>query len=473
MTRAYLYKEVAEKITSLVDNGTFRPGDRLPSIRELSRQSKVSINTVKVAYGHLEDRSVIEARPQSGYYVCPRLLKSPREPEICHERISPLEISTGGMVVRIMKDIMNPDKIQFGAAIPDSALVPADKLSRIIASESRRYRYESASYAIPPGNMRLRKQIARWMIKAGCTLSPEEILITSGASEAFFLALQTICKAGDTVAIGTPIYFNFVQMFKMLNLKIIEIPNSPTEGLHLESLEHALKHNRISCCVVVSNFDNPLGSTMSDERKRMLVTLLERADVPLIEDDINGDLSYSDERPSVAKAWDRSKNVLLCSSFSKTLAPGYRVGWIAPGKYMEKLLHRKLVTNIASPSPTQIAMAEFLENGGYAYHLRSIRKTYAAKIGRMIDGIGHAFPPGTRVTRPKGGFVVWVELPEGIDTVAMYARAEEKNITIAPGRLFSITNQYTNCMRLNGAVWSEKNRWAVDELGRIAADLQV
>ena len=471
MNRDYLYREVAEKISSMVDNGTFRPGDRVPSIRELSRQSRVSINTVKVAYSHLEDRCIIEARPQSGYYVCPRLLEIPREPKISEDKISPLEISPSKIVVRIMKDIMNPDKIQFGAAIPDPALVPSDKLSRIIASESRRYRAESASYAIPPGNSRLRSQIARWMIKAGCTLSPDEIMITSGASEAFYLALQAICRPGDTVAVGSPIYFNFVQMFEMLDLKVIEIPNSPTEGFHLKTLEHALKHNKISCCVVVSNFDNPLGSTMSDERKRKLVQLLERADVPLVEDDINGDLSYSEDRPSVAKAWDRSGNVLLCSSFSKTLAPGYRVGWIAPGKYMEKILHRKLVTNIASSSPTQIAVAEFLENGGYTHHLRSIRKIYAAKLGRFIDAIGHCFPTGTRVTRPKGGFALWVELADGVDAVEMYLKAERKKITIAPGRLFSISNKYSNCMRLNGAFWAEENRWAIEELGQIATEL--
>jgi DNA-binding transcriptional MocR family regulator len=200
--------------------------------------------------------------------------------------------------------------------------------------------------------------------------------------------------------------------------------------------------------------------------------MLEEAGVPLIEDDINGDLCHGSERPSVSKGWDRSGNVLLCSSFSKTLAPGYRVGWIAPGRFMEKLLHRKLVANIATPSPTQIAVAEFLENGGYAHHLRKIRKEYSTKVGRLVDAIGRYFPAGTRVTRPEGGFTLWVELPESIDTMDLYLSAQRSKITIAPGRLFSITERYSNCMRLNGAFWKEENRWAVEELGRIIGQIR-
>lgn len=468
MATKLLYEEIINRISSLVDNGTFRAGDRIPSIRELSRQAQVSINTVKVAYSLLEDRCIIEARPQSGYYVCPKPPEMPREPAIEHADFSPMAISSSEVVVRIMRDILDPSRIQFGAAIPDPALTPTEKLGRILSSEIRRHKLESTSYSIPPGNERLRSQISKWMIKAGCTLSPNEIIITSGAAEAVYLALQVLCKPGDSVAIGSPIYFNFIEMFKLLNLRVIEIPNSPIEGLHLESLRCVLKQNRISCCLVISNFDNPMGSCLSDRGKREMVTLLAEAGVPLIEDDINGDLSFADDRPSVAKAWDSDGNVLLCSSFSKTLAPGYRIGWIAPGRYRDQLLHRKMVTNVASASPPQLAVAEFLQNGGYAHHLRSIRKVYAKKVARLSDDIGRYFPAGTRVTRPKGGFILWLELPEGIDTMQLYKDAEKEKITIAPGSIFSLANNYRNCLRLNGAFWSEENRWAIEALGNMA-----
>jgi DNA-binding transcriptional MocR family regulator len=468
MTETHLYKEIADRIAGLVERGTFKAGDKVPSIREMSRQAQVSINTIKIAYGYLEDKCIIEARPQSGYYVCPKAPELPREPIIDRDGFSPVDISSSELVVRIMKDTLDPAKVQFGAAIPDPGLMPAEKLGRILAAEVRTHKIESTSYSIPPGSRKLRGQIGKWMIKAGCTLTPEDIIITSGAAEAVYLALQVICRPGDTVAIGTPIYFNFVEMFKLLGLRVIEIPNSPVDGLHLELLEHVLKENDIACCLVISNFDNPLGSSLSDERKKALVTLLHEHDVPLIEDDINGDLSFADDRPSVAKAWDRSGNVLLCSSFSKTLAPGYRIGWIAPGKFRDAILQRKLVTTVACASPTQLAIAEFLENGGYAHHLRTIRKAYAAKLAQLSDAVAHSFPQGTRVTRPKGGFILWLELPEGYDAMELYAAAAKKKITIAPGSIFSTTQRFNNCLRLNGAYWSEKNRWAVEELGSLA-----
>lgn len=471
MERQYLYRKVAERIESLVEGEVLRAGDRVPSIREYARQSKVSINTVKVAYGQLEDRRIIEARPQSGYYVCPRRLGQIPEPEVTAVDINPLEITSSDLVVRLMRDVLNPGMVQFGAGIPDPALVPSLKLGRILGTQARRYPEASSAYESPSGNKRLRSQIAKWMMKAGLTLNPEELVVTTGASEAVFLALQTLCRPGDTVALTTPIYFNFVQMLKLLHLKVVEIPNSPTEGLHLETLRKALATHSIACCLVISNFDNPLGSCLPDEKKRMLVQMTTRAGVPLIEDDINGDLCHGDDRPSVAKAWDQAGEVLLCSSFSKTLAPGYRVGWIAPGKYLDGVLHRKLVTNIACASPTQLAVTDFLENGGYSLHLRRLRKKYATRLARMVDDISCFFPPGTRVTRPSGGFTLWLELPGAVDTVSLYAQAAANNITMAPGRIFSTRQGYKNCLRLNGAFWSEENRWAVECLGSLAGQL--
>ncbi|MFV0437434.1 MAG: PLP-dependent aminotransferase family protein [Desulfopila sp.] len=472
MEKNYLYRELTRKISLLIENGTFRPGDRVPSIRQLSRQERVSVNTVKMAYSHLEDQGIVEARPQAGYFVCPPVLNIPREPEVNHYELSPLDISSSELVARIMLAVLDPGKIQFGAAIPDPSLVPAVKLSRIIASETRKRRLESTGYVMPPGNRRLRGQIAKWMIRSGCTLNPDEIVITSGAAEAVFLALKVICRPNDTVAIGSPVYFNFIEMLKMLELKVVEIPNSPTEGLQLDGLRQALHRHKITCCLVISNFNNPLGNSMSDQRKREMVRIVTEAGVPLIEDDINGDLAHDDDRPSVAKAWDRKGNVLLCSSFSKTLAPGYRVGWIAPGRYRDEVMRAKLVTNIATATPTQLAIAEFLENGGYARHLRTIRKAYAQKLGRLAEAIGEYFPSGTRVTRPSGGFTLWLELPGNTSGLRLYAMAAREKITVAPGTIFSISGKYANCIRLNGAFWSEENRWAVRRLGSLAAQLQ-
>ncbi|WP_028584878.1 aminotransferase-like domain-containing protein [Desulfogranum mediterraneum] len=466
---APLYRQVADSVGAMIDQGSFRTGDRIPSIRSLSRQLKVSINTVKVAYSLLEDQCRIEARPQAGYYVRPRLPALPQEPDLADHAVTPLEITSTGLVTRIMLDSLEPDKVPFGAAIPAAELIPALKLNRLLATVNRQRLQESVNYATGAGSLRLRSQIARRMITAGCTLNPDELIITTGASEAVFLALRSTCRPGDTIAVGTPIYFSFLQMFQELGLRVLEIPSSPSSGLHLDTLGQALERQTVQACLVISNVNNPLGICLSDQKKQKLVQLLEEHDVPLIEDDINGDLSFSDQRPSVAKAWDRNNRVLLCSSFSKTLAPGYRVGWVAPGRYQERLLRLKLTTNIASPSPTQLAVAEFLNSGGYEHHLRSIRRAYRTKVLQMSAAVGHCFPPGTRISRPEGGFTLWVELPARVDTIDLYRRAIKLGISFAPGAVFSTSQNHSNCLRLNAAFWSDEHHWAISRLGELAA----
>lgn len=466
-----LYEEVAAHIASLVEKGTFRPGDRIPSIRALSRQVRVSVNTVKEAYGLLEDRRVIEARPQSGYYVRARLPEIPAEIPLSKPEITPSGVSHVEMIQMVLRDTLDAGLVQFGCAIPNPDLLPVEKLTRILSSECRRYPKQSVSYAVPPGCDKLRTQIAKRMVLAGCSLHPSQIVTTNGCSEAVMLALQAVCTPGGTVAVETPVYFNFLQIIEALGLRALEIPGTSTEGMSLEALRYALDHNSVQACLVITNFSNPLGALMPDQRKRELVALLANKNIPLIEDDIYGDLSFVDQRPSVAKAWDRTDNVLLCSSFSKTLAPGYRVGWIAPGRYQTRIEQLKMVINIASPAPTQLAVAEFLANGGYEHYLRTVRRIYARNLAQMGDAIGRFFPEGTRVSRPSGGFSLWVELPEEVDTLRLYSRALKEGITLAPGQLFSASGKYGNFVRVNAAFWSERFEPYLVTLGRLANEL--
>lgn len=471
--RTPLYEHLAEKIIGLVDEGTFKPGERVPSIRSLSRQLKVSINTVKMAYGFLEDRRIIEARPQSGFYVCPRLPDILKEPEAGHGRfiLNPAEITSGDVVMQVMVDIMNPDLIRLGAAIPDPDLIPARKLNRVLSSESRRFPEESTGYAMPPGNQRLRSQLAKLMLRSGCTLSPDEIIITNGATEAVFLALRTLCNPGDTLVIGTPIYFNFLQLIRSIGLKVLEIPMSPVDGIDLEALKTALTQHTVQACLIISNFNNPLGNCMPDSARQDLLRILKSHNIPMVEDDINGDLSFSSRRPAVIKAWDTTGDVLLCSSFSKTLSPGYRLGWIAPGRHFDAVKRQKLVTNISTSTPIQLAIAEFLTNGGYERHLRKIRKVYAKKVMQMAEAVVTHFPPGTRITRPAGGFTLWIELPGSVDSLNLYTMAHHQGISIAPGAIFSTTDRFKHFVRLNASVWSDATRWAVKALGNMVYEL--
>jgi DNA-binding transcriptional MocR family regulator len=432
---------------------------------------RVSINTVMQAYAHLENVGMVEARPQSGYYVRSRLLEPEARPanKKATEDLAPNPVTLGDIPFQVMRNISNISFIPLGGGIPNPDLLPIDKLNRMLATESRRFRIQSVSYSTVSGIKRLRTQIAKRSLDSGCALSPEDIVITSGCVEAVMLALQATCRPGDTVAIGSPVYYTFLNSIQWIGLKVLEIPSTPREGMNLEVLSYAIRHNPVHACIIISNFNNPLGSLMPDEKKQELVALLAKHNIPLIEDDVYGDLAFGPVRPTAVKAYDKKGLVLLCSSFSKTLAPGYRVGWIVPGRFHEKVGRLKALLNIATASPTQLAIAEFLTNGGYDHHLRTIRRIYARQVAQVRDAVGRHFPRGTRVTRPEGGFVLWVEMPKEVDAFRLYEEALRKGISIAPGTIFTTTgDKFSNCIRLNAAFWSERIEQALETLGGMA-----
>jgi DNA-binding transcriptional MocR family regulator len=465
-----LYEEIAAKVGGLIEQGTYRPGERIPSIRELSRQMQVSVNTIMEAYAQLENLGMVEARPQSGYYVRSRVLEPGADiPERkTEEEPVPCCVSIEEVPMRVMRSLTDPSMVPLGGGIPNPDLLPVDKLNRMLATEARRFRIQSVSYTGPRGIQRLRTQISKRSLNYGCTPAPEEIVVTSGCVEAVTLALQATCRPGDTVAIASPVYYTFLHSIQWMGLKVLEIPSTPQEGMSIDVLGYAIRHNPVHACLIISNFNNPLGSVMPDEKKRELVALLARHDIPLIEDDVYGDLAFGPARPTAVKAYDEKGLVLYCSSFSKTLAPGYRVGWIVPGRYQRKIQQLKALFNISTASPTQLAIAEFLTNGGYDHHLRTIRRIYSRQVAQVRDAIGRYFPLGTRVTRPEGGFVLWVEMPDGVDAFRLYEGALKAGISIAPGTLFSTGDRFRNCIRLNAAFWSERIEQALETLGGMA-----
>lgn len=466
-----LYERVAIEIARLIEQGTFRAGDRVPSIRQLSKKFAVSINTIMQAYTMLEDQRLIEARPQSGYYVRGRVPEIREKEHVSRASIKPATVTISDLCKQVMCNMTNRELLPLGSAIPHIQHLPVDKLNRIMAGELRRFSEQSVSYQMPLGNERLRVQIARRALAAGISAGPGELLITSGCVEAVLLALRATCKTGDTIAVESPFYFNFLQMIAFLGLKALEIPSTPREGISIEALRYAIEQNKISACLIISNFGNPLGSLMPDERKRELVDLLATHEIPLIEDDIYGDLAFANDRPSAAKSFDRSDLVIYCSSFSKTIAPGYRVGWTIAGRFQAEIERLKMMMNVATSSPPQLALAEFLATGGYDHHLRTIRRIHARNISQMADAVVRYFPEGTCMTRPEGGFILWVEMPVGTDSIKLYNRALELGISIVPGSLFSLSGKYRNYIRLSAALWTERIESGIRTLGELAQEL--
>ena len=463
-----LYEEVAGKMDHLIRHGTYRTGDRIPSIRDISRSMKVSVSTALEAYRLLEVKGLIEARPQSGYYVSPPLLKPASEPQLLKGELKPAEASIGEIARVIVRDAADPSVVNLGMATPNTELLPAKKLNRMLASVVRSKDATSVSYIFSNGYGPLRKQIAQRAIQAGCPLTPDDIVVTTGCHEAIAISLRALCRPGDTVAIESPFFFNHLQAMAAMGLKIVEIPSSPKEGISLEALGYAMEHTPVKACLVSANYSNPTGSCMPDHRKKALVEMLAAREIPLIEDDIYGDLSFSDTRPRAAKSFDREGLVLLCSSFSKTLAPGYRVGWVAPGRFLREIEHQRMINTLTPASPTQMAVAEFLATGGYERHLRRVRRIYEKQLGQMLEAVRRNFPEGTKTTRPEGSFIFWVELPGNVDSMELYRQAREKGLSIAPGPIFSNSGKYRNFLRLNAAHWSTKIERALETVGRLA-----
>lgn len=469
----FRHEEIADRISAMVKNGTYRSNDRIPSIRSLSRQMRVSINTVMEAYSRLENAGLIEARPQSGFYVSvPRPAAPVRvvpEPEL--QYTEPNSVVIGEAPLQIMRTLADPAFLPLGRGAPNPDLLPADKLNRMLARQSKLFPAKSVSYSSPQGMKKLRVQIARRQLNSGCSVSAEDIVITSGCVEAVTVALLATCRPGDTVALSSPIYYTFLNSVQWLGLKVLEIPSVPGEGMNLDVLKYAMKQTPVAACIVIANFNNPLGTLMPDERKQYLVKMLADDNVPLIEDDVYGDLAFGPVRPSSLKSYDEKGLVIYCSSFSKTLAPGYRIGWIIPGKFLQRVERLKALFNIATASPTQLAVAEFLTNGGYDHHLRKVRRIYASQVKQIRETVENHFPPGTVVSRPEGGFTLWVEMPEGADALKLYEEGIKQGISIAPGLLFSLGDRYRNCFRLNAAFWSEQVENALENLGGIAKKL--
>ena len=467
----YKYETLVEEITRLIRAGTFRPGTRIPSIRQLSRQKQVSISTVLQAYYRLEDLGLVEARHKSGYYVLGRRLFSMPEPRVTSPKADPTTVSVHELVMMVLQDAHNADLIQLGPAIPSPGLYAAKKLNSTMLSILRHAGRKTILYEMTPGNEALRSQIARRTLNAGCDLTPDDIIITSGCTEAMNLCLRAVCRPGDTVAIESPTYFGVLQNLEVLGLNVLEIPTHPRDGISLQTLRFAVENQPIHACLFIPNFNNPLGSCMPNEKKKELVALLAKHDIPLIENDISGELYFSGERPWAAKAFDRQGQVMLCSSFSKDLCPGFRVGWAAPGRFSATVERLKTVSSLATPTLPQLAMAQFLSSGGYDHYLRRMRRTYAHNIAAMSRTIKNAFPKGSRVTRPRGGYLLWVELPEQVDSLKLYKMALKSGITITPGPLFSARRQFNNFIRLNAAAWSPSIEAAVYRLGQIIEEM--
>ncbi|MEN0036435.1 MAG: PLP-dependent aminotransferase family protein [Cellvibrio sp.] len=458
-----LYRKLADELASLINAGGFQSGDRMPGVRAQAQLRSLSIATVIAAYRQLEDWGLLEVRNRSGFYVKSKPNLTVPPPRIVVTTMRPAPVTGQDMVLQLVKAANDPTIVQLGAAVPAPEFLPTRAIEQALTKAARQYRVRTANYEFSPGAPELRRQLSRRLADAGCAIHPDNLVITNGCQEALTLALRATTAPGDVVAIESPTFYGLLQIIESLGLEALEIPTNPHSGMSLEALELALSRWPIKACVVTPNFSNPLGCLMPDEHKQKLVAMLKARDIPLIEDDIYGDLSFSHARPSLLKGLD--ENVILCSSISKTLSPGLRVGWIAPGRYQDRVEYMKYVLNLATATIPQLAVTELLENNQYDRHLRRVRGDYAQAVAQMTEAVIHYFPEGTKITRPEGGFVVWLELPGEVDSFLLAKKALEIGVSIAPGPIFSASQKYRQFIRLSCAcVWGNRVERAVMNL---------
>lgn len=464
-----LYQKIARGIEQQIQSDVLRAGDKLPSIRMVCRQHGVSMSTAQFAYHELERKSLVESKPQSGYYVSHSFRKRLAIPETSRPVKKSQEPEENPIFSRIYDNAAQKNITLFSLGIPSTELLPVPKLNKAVVQALKKLPGSGTSYEPVQGNEKLRRQIAKWSFAWRGNLAENDIVTAAGCMSAVSYCMMALTKRGDTIAVESPCFFGILQLAKSLGLRVLELPTHAQTGIELDALKNTIKKNKITVCLLVSNFSNPLGSCMPDTHKKEVVQLLAQYNIPLIEDDLYGDIYFGSSRPSCCKSYDETGSVLWCGSVSKTLAPGYRVGWVAPGKYKDAVLRMKLVHSLSATAISNEVIADFLENGRYESHLRKLRQHLHTTYLQYVRVISEYFPEGTKISRPQGGLSLWTELPVNTDTTELYHTAMRHKISISPGSMFTLQHQFTNCMRLSyGLPWNEKVENSLKLLGKLA-----
>ncbi|MCG8708074.1 PLP-dependent aminotransferase family protein [Brenneria sp. 4F2] len=454
------YRWIADRIKQAIVDGTLAPGQRLPSVRKLSAQYGVSVTTTLKALRTLEDEHYAQARPQSGFYA--RLPDNAPPAPLQPVTITPLDPQTELHLAMVGSDC----RVRLDLANGDASLYPIRKISLLMRQFSYRQPQLLGHAVKGTGYPPLQAEIARRALDYGCSLKADEIIVTNGCLEALSLALRAATEPGDSVAVDSPCYFVLLQMLRNLGLRVVEVEQEDGGTTDARQLAALFSQRVVKAWVALANVNNPIGSIIDDDKKAYLAQLADEHDIAIIEDDTFGDTAFGAVRPFPLRAF--SANVILFSDFSKTVAPGIRIGWLNGGKWNRKIASLKYTSTMGTTTLPQTAIAEFLKTGGYDAHLRQLRRELARQITRLRNAVLTHFPPGTRVSKPLGGYVLWVELPPGcIAAHDLFIKAREHGIGIAPGYLFSTDRRYDHCLRLNaGFGWSEEVDQALRHLAQ-------
>ena len=467
--KPFRYKHLSDEIEKKIKSGIYRPGEKLPSIRRLHKQFNLSISTVYKSFLELEALGLIEARPKSGYYVSPLSLQGIKAPRYKSVSYPPTRIHMSSMINSVLTTLNNNQLLPLGMTVTDAELLPYKQFSRILKSLSHQEIKSVLSYSLSEGLPELRRQLSKRTMGILEGITPADIIITNGCMEAIALALLSLTSPGDTVAIEAPTNFNFLQLLKELKLMVVEVPTSPRFGVDIHQFKKVIMGNSIKACLFMPNFHNPIGSVMPDDSKAELVRLAGFHGIPVIEDDISSELFFGHQRPMPLKAFDNENRIITCSSFSKTLAPGFRIGWIIPGeRYKERIQNLKGGMTISTSTLDQYLIAQYLRGGAYDRHLRYLRNALKKQMVQTVLSIQKYFPQPVRLTVPEGGSLLWVELPPHVDAMSIHQSALNRHIAVIPGSVCSNSGQFRNYIQIScGSPFTAEIEKGISELGEL------
>lgn len=445
-----LYQTIVDYFVDSIEKGSILPGEKLPSLRKVSDQFDVSLSTAVEAYRKLELFGYVSARDRSGY-----LARLPSQGENVllpskkfKSKISDIEHIDE--IIELINQTMDSETAPFGVGTPALEKFPHKMLNRYLTQTIKHYPHASGGYIFGMGLEELRVELARWMRPWVGVTSKENILITNGCLEAINIALASECEAGDIVAIESPCYFGILHAIHHHGLKALEVKTHPETGLDPESLESLAKNNKIKALISTPTAQNPLGFTMTDERKKEILAICKKYKILLIEDDLYGELTFGNKRPKSYKYFDKDGIVIHCSSFSKFLGPGLRIGWCIPAKDPHKYLRHKLSLNLSTSSLTQYVVSSILRNEDLLKVGSNLAGYYQSNIQIYSNVLQNTLGQKLSLSNPTGSYFLWARV-EGLNSLETYQKAKRQKISFTPGPLFSATRLYSNYLRINCA----------------------
>jgi DNA-binding transcriptional MocR family regulator len=444
-----VYQQIRDRLQHLITSGALVPGDRLPSIRSLAQSLQVNKLTVMEAYDLLTAAGLVTARQGSGYFVD---LLSPT-PASLTSRFSPTQDvvlweTQGSPFFRYYSQYV---QAQYQAGFIDLSCAYPQQLPDNLSRITRRVAGLNESlhhYDLAQGLPRLRQQIASFLVQIGLEVSPEHLMVTTGSMQGLSLVLRYFLQPGDWVVVESPTFSGMLAILEQLQVRIIGIPMD-ANGMNLELLAQYLHSHRPKLIYTISTLHNPTGITTSLSHRQALIQLAQHYKCPILEDNVYEGL-HADPAPPPLKSLDA--NVFYVGSFSKTLQPGLRVGYIAvPSQHFPALLEQKLLQDLHSPTLPQAIVGEYLATGHYRRHLQRLRTMLKCHRNAMLQALSTYFPADARWTMPAGGMFLWVQLPNRFAGVlaAVHQQAVDAKILYTEGSLCFPARQGYPAIRLS------------------------